>query len=119
MQKHVLDNGVCALAVLHHLLKIAPQCVHQLCDFGTSLIVEACVCDCLTQFLNQLSRDSRKIIHEIERVLDLVCDTGGQLTKRGKLLCLDEAILCGPQVLQRGGQFACARLHAFKQTDVL
>ena len=44
---------------------------------------------------------AREIIDEIERVLDLVRDAGGELTKRGEFLRLDQAILRGAQVLQR------------------
>ena len=60
-----------------------------------------------------------EVVDEIEWVLDLVRDTGGELTERGQLLCLDEAILRGSQLLQRCGKFACAGLHAFEQANVL
>src|SRR5262249_25065599 len=53
------------------------------------------------------------------RVLDLVRDTGRELTERGKLLCLNKSVLGGAQILQGGGQFARASLNAFKQTDIL
>ena len=46
-------------------------------------------------------------------------DTGGELPERGELLCLNEAILRGAQVLQRFRQFARAGLNAFKQPHVL
>ena len=48
------------------------------------------------QFVDQFDRDTREIVDEIERVLDLVGDTGGQLTERGQLLGLDQAVLRGP-----------------------
>ena len=56
----------------------------------------------LPQFVDEFDRDRREIVDEIERVLDFVRDTGGQLAERGKLLRLDKAILRGPQILQRG-----------------
>src|SRR5262249_44732644 len=62
---------------------------------------------------------SRKIIDEIQRVLDLVRNSGGKLTERGKFLGLYQAVLCSTQVLQRGGQFAGASLNAFKQANIL
>ena len=46
-------------------------------------------------------------------------DASSQLTQRGKLLSLHQAILRRPQVLQRLRQFAGADLHAFEQAHVL
>ena len=46
-------------------------------------------------------------------------DAGGQLAKRGELLGLHQAVLRGPQVLQRLRQFAGAGLHALEQPHVL
>ena len=71
------------------------------------------------QFINQFGRDGREIVDEIERVLDLVRDAGGELTERGELLCLHQAVLRGAQILQRLRQFARAGLHAFKQAHIL
>ena len=73
----------------------------------------------LPQFVNEFDRDRREIVDEIERVLDLVRDAGGQLTERGELLGLDQAVLRGAQVLQRLRQFARAGLNAFEQAHVL
>ena len=66
------------------------------------------------KLLNQLARQGRKIVDEIERVLDLVGDAGRQLAKRGELLRLDQAVLRLAQVVERGGQFPRARLHFVK-----
>jgi hypothetical protein len=71
------------------------------------------------QFVDQFSRDAREVVDEIQRVLDLVCDPGGQLTERGKLLCLHKAVLCGPQILQRFCQLAGALLFSLEQPHVL
>ena len=46
-------------------------------------------------------------------------DTGGQLAERGEFLGLHQAILRGPQILQRLCQFAGAGLNAFKQAYIL
>jgi hypothetical protein len=34
LQQHVLDDGVCALAVLHHLVEIVAQGIRQFGYFG-------------------------------------------------------------------------------------
>ena len=75
------------------------------------LAVEVHASKRLPQFVNELDRDGREIVDEIERVLDLVRDTGGQLAERGELLRLDEAVLGSAQVLQRFRQFARAGLN--------
>ena len=46
-------------------------------------------------------------------------DAGGELTERGELLRLDEAVLRGAEVLQRLRQFARTGLNAFEQAHVL
>ena len=73
----------------------------------------------LPQLVNELDRDGRKIVDEIEWILDLVRNTGSQLPERGKLLRLNKAILRGPQVLQRLGQFARAALDTLEQPRIL
>ena len=83
------------------------------------LFVEAHVLEGFLQLINQFGRHPREIVDEIERVLDLVRDAGGELTKRGELLRLHQAVLRGAQVLQRCGQFARAGFHAFEQAHIL
>ena len=59
-------------------------------DLGARLLSpRSIVVQCLPQFVDQFDRDSREIVDEIERILDLVSDAGGQLTERGKLLGLN------------------------------
>ena len=53
---------------------------------------------------DQLARQRREIVDEIERVLDFVRDAGGELAERGELLRLDEAVLRLAQVVERGGE---------------
>ena len=100
MQQHVLDDGIRTLAVLNDLVEIAAQCDHQFGDFGASLFVNAHVRERLLQLINQFSRHPGEIVDEIERVLDFMRDAGCQLTKRGQLLRLHQAVLCGTQILQ-------------------
>ena len=101
VQQHVLDDGIGTLAVLHDLVEIALQRIRNLADLCSQLAVEVRSGKRLPQFVNEFDRDRREIVDEIERVLDLVRDAGGELTKRGELLRLHEAVLGGAQVLQR------------------
>jgi hypothetical protein len=66
MQQHVLDDRVRALAVLHDLLAVEVRASKR-----------------FPQFVNELDRDSREIVDEIEQVLDFVGNASGQLTERG------------------------------------
>ena len=96
MQQHVLDDRIGALAVLHDLVEIAPQHIRDLVYFCAPLIVDLHGLKSLLQFVNQFDRNCREVVDEIERILDLVCDSGGQLAKRGKLLRLHQAVLRRP-----------------------
>ena len=119
MQQHVLDDRVGALAVLHDLVEIALQHIRNLVDLRPQLGVEVGSGKRLPQFVNKLDRDGREVVDEIERVLDLVRDAGGQLPERGELLRLHQAVLRGAQLLQRLRQFARAGLDVFKQPHIL
>ena len=55
----------------------------------------------LLQFVEQLDRKAGEIVDEVERVLDLVRDPGGQLAERRHLLGLDQIGLRRLQVAQR------------------
>src|SRR5262249_319968 len=44
--------------------------------------------------------------------------SGGQLTQRGKLLCLNQTVLGGAQIVERFGKLARAGLNAFEQTHI-
>ncbi len=101
------------------LVEVVAQGIGQLGDFAARLIVGRHPPERLLQFVDQLDRDAREVVHEIERVLDLVGDARRQLTKRGELLCLDKAILSGAQVLKRFRQFPGALLLRFKQPRIL
>src|SRR3974390_1656429 len=96
MQQHVLDNGIRPLAVLHDLGEIAPQCVSELGNLGSRFLVNHYAAQGILQFIDQFGRNTGEIIDEIERVLDLVGNASGELTKRSKLLCLDQSVLRRP-----------------------
>src|SRR5215471_15612800 len=99
MQQHVLDDRIGALAVLNDFVEVTSQRGHQLCNLAASLFVQARILQSLLELINQFGRNSRKIIDEVKRVFDLVRDTGGELTQRGKLLCLYQAVLRGAQII--------------------
>src|SRR5262249_23347928 len=56
---------------------------------------------------------------EIEWVFDLVRNAGGELTQRGQLLCLHQAVLRGTQIFKGGPEFAGSCLHALEQAHIL
>ena len=105
--------------MLHDLLEIAAQHVRQLVDLLARLVVDRQVLHGVLQLVDQLAGDGREIVDEIERVLDLVRDAGGELAERGELLRLHQAVLRGAEVLQRLRQFARAGFYAFKQANIL
>ena len=73
----------------------------QFVDFFADLAVERDRLEHVVQFVGQFRRQRGEIVDEIERVLDLVRDAGGELAERGELLGLDQAILRGTQVVER------------------
>ena len=92
MGKHALDDVVGALAVRNDPLEIVGQRFDDLIDFAALAFVERRDRrrDRLLQFVQQPDRKPGEIVDEIERVLDLVGDAGGELTKRGHLFGLDQ-----------------------------
>ena len=57
----------------------------------------------------QLARQRREIVDEVQRVLDLVGDAGGELAERSELFRLDQPVLRLAQVVERG---ASSRVRA-------
>src|SRR5215510_15981725 len=78
VQQHVLDDGICTFAMLYDPVEIALQRIRNLTDLHSQLAIEVGTSKRLPQFINQFDRNAREIIDEIERVLDLVRDTGGE-----------------------------------------
>ena len=105
--------------MLHDLIEIASQHVGNLVDLASQRVVDVGSRERLPEFVDQLDRNGRKIVDEVEWIFDFVRDPGGQLSQRCKLLGLNEAILRGTQFLQRLPQLARARFYVFKQADVL
>ena len=81
MFQHALDDVVGALAVLDDLLQVPGQHRDHLLSLGTPVTVERHERGSggLFKLIEQLGRKRREIIDEIERVLDLVRNPGGQL----------------------------------------
>src|SRR5262245_9473338 len=119
MQQHVLYDRVGTLAVLYDLVEITLQHVRNFGDLTLQLVAKAGFGKHLPQFVDQFDRNGRKIIDEIERILDFVRDPGSELAERRKLFRLNEPILRCSQFFQRPTQFARALLHTFKQANVL
>ena len=99
MEQHVLDDGVGALAVLDHLLEIALQQFRQLVHGGLHPVVDPRAVEQLAKLADQLSRNRREIVYEVQRILDLMGDARCELTQRGELFRLDQTILGGLQVV--------------------
>ena len=99
MCEHAGDDAVGAAAVLGDLAEIAGQCGDELVDVGAHIGAERCHCGGrrLLQFVEQLDRQTGKVVDEIQRVLDLVRDPGGELAECHHLLRLHQARLRRPQ----------------------
>ena len=93
-----------ALAVLNDLFEVAFQ---EFADFIQFLspagLVERRIFKYVGHLVDEFDRQRREVIDEIERVLDLVRDAGGELAERGQLLGLHQAVLRGAQVVERLG----------------
>jgi hypothetical protein len=81
MQEHALDDRIGALAMLHDLFEIATQHIGQLFELGVRSRINGYSAQSILQLVDQLGRDARKIVDEIEWVFDLVRDASGELAK--------------------------------------
>ena len=110
MQQHVLHDAVGAPAMLGDLLQIALQRCGQFVDLGAQLVGhgEFAGRHCVVQFAQQIHGQVGEIVDEVERVLDLVRDAGGELAERCHLLRLHQPVLRAAQIGERGlGGGAC------------
>ena len=100
MLQHALDDVVGAPAVLGDFFEIAGQHLDRLVDLGALVLVERSDgrCGGLLQLVEQFDRQPGEVVDEVQRVLDLVGDPGGQLAERGHLLGLDQTGLRRLQV---------------------
>ena len=96
------------------VLKQAGQFVDFLADF----VADRGRLQHIVQFVGQFGRKRCKIVDEIERVLDLVRDAGGELAERGELFGLHQAILRGAQVVERLRQIVGALPQFLEQPRI-
>ncbi len=92
MLQHALDDVVGALAVLDDLFQVAGQQLHRIVGLGALLLIEGgdSRSGRLLQFVEQLDRETGEVVDEVQRVLDLVRNPGGELAEGGHLLGLDQ-----------------------------
>src|SRR5262249_53539378 len=98
--QHASHYSVSAAAVLDNLLQIPGQhldCFQNLGAFAGTDRGDG-LSRGLLQLVEQLDRESGKIVDEVEGVFDLVRDAGGQLTERCHLLRMDQTCLCRLQL---------------------
>ena len=101
-----------ALAVADDLVEIGIDHADQIVGLVALVVVERRASQRLAQFVEQFARQRREIVDEVQRVLDLVGDAGGELAERGELFRLHQPVLRLAQIVERGGEFARARLHS-------
>ena len=109
MQQHVLDDRVGAFAVLNDLVEIALGHRDEFDRFVAHVLRERSFANELAKFVEQLARQRRKVVDEIERVLDLVGDAGGELPERGEFFRLHQSVLRLAQVVERLLELARSR----------
>ena len=80
MLQHALHDAVGALPMLDDLLQIALEQHRQVLDLGADGVPQRFGGKHLPQFVDQLGGEGGEIVDEIQRILDLVRDTGGELT---------------------------------------
>ena len=73
----------------------------------------------LFHFVDQFARQRGEIVHEVERVLDLVRDSRGELAERGEFFRLHEPVLRRAKIVERLLKLAGARLHFFQEARIL
>ena len=101
VEQHVLDDRVGPLAVLRHLVEVAFQhCPTARRSPPSVFAVESRALSDSSQLIDQLRRERREVVDEVQRVLDLMRDAGGELAERGKLFGLDKPVLRCLQLLE-------------------
>ena len=112
MQQHAGHDAVGAPPVLDDLRQIGGQGRDQLVLLGAGRS------DRVPQLLQQLAGELGKVVHKIERVLDLVGDAGGELAQGRHLLGVDQIGLRLFQLLVRHPQVALAPALLLEQLGI-
>ncbi len=92
-----IESG--SLAVLYYLFEIAAEHIAKFRHFSGDFRVQLRLFQRALKIINQFGGYRREIIYEVERILDLMRNPGGQLPERSEFLGLHQAVL-------RGSQFA-------------
>src|SRR5580704_15577311 len=106
MQEHILDDRIGALAVLYNLGEVAVDGADQFVRLAVGRLVDGAPLDRLGELADELARQGREIVDEIERVLDFMRDARRELAEGGELLRLDQAVLRLAQIVERGGELS-------------
>ena len=111
MFQHRLHDAVGTFAVLGDLLQVAGQQCRDVVDLRALICRSARLRrrDRFLQFPQQIDGQFREVVDEVERVLDLVRDAGGELAERGHLLRLDQIGLGGFQFADSARLSAASR----------
>src|SRR5262245_2364783 len=94
------------------------QRLRNLADRYAQFVVDVSIGKQLLQFVNEFSRDRRKIVDEIEWVLDLMGNARRELAQGSQFLCLDKPVLRCLQTFQRPRQLPRARLHLVEKARI-
>lgn len=83
MLQHRLDDPVRALAMLGGRFQVTCQCHDDVVHFVPPILVQRGLgrFDRILQFVQQFNGDFREVIDEVQRVLDFMCDAGGELAQ--------------------------------------
>ena len=102
-RQHVAHDAVGAVAVVADAAEILRQVLIEFVEQLALLVVQrlARLLQRLVEFFEKLLRGFGEVLHEIERVLDLVGDAGRELAKRRELLLRHHLILGALQIGQR------------------
>ena len=105
--------------MLDDLLQVVLEQAGQFVDLVADILAQRHRLQHVIQLVGQLRRYRGKIIDEVERVLDLMRNAGGELAEGSELFGLDQPVLGGAQLVERFCQFLRARLHLIEQAGIL
>ena len=103
VRQHPLHDAVGPSAVLAHLAHVHVEVVEDLrqqipVDFA---VLARRLLHLLLQLVDQLPRERGEVVHEVERIADLVRDAGGKRAERGELLLHHDLFLRAAETLER------------------
>ena len=81
MLQHRFHDAVGTLPVLDYLFEIALEQRREVIDLRTNSVSEWLGSKHLSQFVDKFGRERGEIVDEVQWVLDLMSNTGGQLAE--------------------------------------